>query len=81
MALNDEAKRRAVSAVRAVRDDIHRVITYGTTGYDVFGQPRFQPLPEAPEIPWVTRYREDRWRNDQIQETLGKQRDVEAPGE
>jgi hypothetical protein len=81
MALSDDAKRRAVSAVRAVRDDIHRVITYGTTGYDVFGQPRFQPVPESPEIPWVTRYREDRNRESLIQEIRGKQRDVEAPGE
>ena len=81
MALNEDAKRRAVSAVRAVRDDIHRVITYGTTGYDAFGQPRFQPLPEAPEIPWVTRYREDRSREALIQETRGKERDAEAPGE
>jgi len=81
MALSENAKRRAVSAVAAVRDDIHRVITYGTTGYDVFGQPRFQPAPEAPEVPWVTRYREDRNRDALIQEIRGKQRDVEAPGE
>ena len=81
MALSDDAKRRAVSAVAAVRDDIHRVITYGTTGYDVFGQPRFQPLPEAPEIPMVRRMREERNREALIQEIRGKQRDIEAPGE
>ena len=81
MALSEDAKRRAVSAVRAVRDDIHRVITYGTTGYDVFGQPRFQPMPDAPEIPMVSRLREERNREALIQEIRGKQRDVEAPGE
>jgi len=81
MATSEDAKRRAVSAVAAVRDDIHRVITYGTTGYDAFGQPHFQPQPEAPEIPLVTHLREERQRDALIQEIRGKQRDVEGPGE
>ncbi|MBS1724650.1 MAG: hypothetical protein JSS66_17035 [Armatimonadetes bacterium] len=81
MALDEDAKRRAVSAVAAVRDDIHRVITYGTTGYDVFGQPRFQPLPEAPELPFVEQLRHERSREALVQEIQGKLRGPEAPGE
>ena len=81
MALNDDAKRRAVSAVAAVRDDIHRVITTGSTGYDVFGQPTFHPDYDNLEIPWVTQYRENKERDALLEEMRGKQRDVEAPGE
>jgi hypothetical protein len=81
MALSENAKRRAVSAVAAVRDDIHRVITTGSTGYDIFGQPKFDPHYDNLEIGWVTRWRENRDRDAQFQETLGKLRDVDAPGE
>lgn len=81
MALDHYAKRRAVSAVAAVRDDIHRVITYGTTGYDIFGQPHFPPVPEAPEIPWVTRWRETQEQAATIEAFRAKERDMDAPGE
>ena len=80
MALSEDAKRQAVSAVAAVRDDIQRVIKTGSTGYDIFGQPRFHP-DEAPNIPSVGRWRETRDREEPIQEIRGKQRDAKAPGE
>ncbi len=81
MALSDDAKRRAVSAVSAVRDDIHRVITVGTTGYDIFGQPHYPAQPEPLEIPWVERWRDTQKREAVIEEVRGRGRDVDAPGE
>ena len=80
MAQDDDAKRRAVSAVEAVRDDIHRVITFGTTGYDIFGQPQFHP-DEVPEIGWVEQWREGQQRNAVVEEGRAPERDLPLPGE
>jgi hypothetical protein len=80
MELSEDAKRQAVSAVAAVRDDIYRVVMTGSTGYDAFGQPRLGPENEVPEVPWVTQYRDQKEFDAKFQETLAKQRDTEAPG-